>query len=76
MSVLPSAWLTAGNSNKNLWGYGVGKFLTPWSIASGFEPPILMNMALITLFSCSGIVFWVWGKKFRGLTANSFVHKL
>lgn len=69
--------LTAiGNSNKNLWGYGVGKFLTPWSMESGFIPPMLINMALITIFSSSGIIFWFFGKKFRGMTAKSFVHKL
>lgn len=62
--------------NKNLWGYGVSKFITPWSIESGFMPPILLNMALITLFSGSGIIFWFWGKKFRGITAGSFVHKM
>ncbi|KAL1834989.1 hypothetical protein VTK73DRAFT_6509 [Phialemonium thermophilum] len=61
--------------NKNLWGYGVSKFLTVWAEKSGFRPPILMNMALITLFSCCGIIFWFWGKKFRGMTAESFVHK-
>lgn len=62
--------------NKNLWGYGVSKFLTSWAEKDGFVPPILTNMALITLFSCSGVVFWVWGKKMRGMTAKSFVHKL
>ncbi|KAF3760708.1 MFS general substrate transporter [Cryphonectria parasitica EP155] len=62
--------------NKNLWGYGVSKFITPWSIANGFVPPMLTNMALITLFSCSGIIFWFFGKKFRGMTSKSFVHKL
>lgn len=39
-------------------------------------PPILLNMALITLFSCCGIIFWFWGKKFRGMSSKSFVHKL
>lgn len=62
--------------NKNLWGYGVSKFLTPWSLESGFVPPMLTNMALITLFSSCGIIFWFWGKKFRGITSGSFVHKM
>lgn len=62
--------------NKNVWGYGVSKFLTPWAAANGFVPPILTNMALILFFCLCGIIFWFWGKKFRGMTANSFVHKL
>lgn len=37
---------------------------------------MLTNMALITLFSSSAIIFWFYGKKFRGMTAKSFVHKL
>ncbi|KAH8911735.1 MFS transporter [Coniochaeta sp. PMI_546] len=62
--------------NKNVWGYGVSKFLTPWAEESGFVPPILMNMAMLTVFASCGIIFWFFGKKFRGITANSFVHKL
>lgn len=62
--------------NKNLWGYGVSKFLTPWSLESGFVPPMLTNMALITVFSASGILFWFWGKKCRGITSGSFIHKM
>lgn len=52
------------------------KFLTPWAEESGFMPPILMNMALITIFSSCGIIFWFWGKKFRGMSSKSFVHQL
>jgi hypothetical protein len=33
-------------------------------------------MAMLTVFAGCGIVFWFWGKKFRGITADSFVHKL
>ncbi|KAH6656051.1 major facilitator superfamily protein [Truncatella angustata] len=62
--------------NKNLWGYGVGKFLTPWVEESGFKVPILVNMALAVVFCSFGIVFWIWGKKFRGMTKDSFVHRL
>ncbi|PSR97686.1 major facilitator superfamily domain-containing protein [Coniella lustricola] len=62
--------------NKNLWGYGLSKFITAWSTESGFVPPMLTNMALLLVWSCSGLVFWFWGKKFRGMTAKSFVHKV
>ncbi|KAI1635377.1 major facilitator superfamily domain-containing protein [Biscogniauxia mediterranea] len=62
--------------NKNLWGYGVSKFLTTWAEESGFRVPILVNMALITVFCASATIFWFWGKEFRGMTKDSFVHKL
>ncbi|ETS81177.1 hypothetical protein PFICI_06179 [Pestalotiopsis fici W106-1] len=62
--------------NKNVWGYGVSKFLTPWAEQSGFRPPILVNMALTIIFCATSIFFWIWGKKLRGLTKDSFVHKL
>ncbi|KAK3299481.1 major facilitator superfamily domain-containing protein [Chaetomium fimeti] len=61
--------------NKNLWGYGIGRFLTPWAASSGFEPPLLMNMAMTVVFCACGIIFWFFGKRLRGLTAKSFVHK-
>ncbi|KAI1842068.1 hypothetical protein JX266_011719 [Neoarthrinium moseri] len=62
--------------NKNVWGYGVSKFLTPWAEEVGFRAPILVNMALITIFCCTGIIFWFWGKRFRGMTKDSFVHQM
>ncbi|KAI1848466.1 hypothetical protein JX265_008752 [Neoarthrinium moseri] len=62
--------------NKNVWGYGVSKFLTPWAESSGFKVPILVNMALIVFFCSTGIIFWFWGKKMRGMTKNSIVHRL
>lgn len=52
------------------------KFITPWAISNGFEAPILLVMAMLFVFSSCGIIFWFYGKKFRGLTANSFVHRL
>jgi hypothetical protein len=62
--------------NKNLWGYGISKFLTPWAAESGFIPPLLVNMGLITFFCLCAIPFWFYGKKFRGMSKDSFVHKL
>ncbi|EAT78304.2 hypothetical protein SNOG_14433 [Parastagonospora nodorum SN15] len=44
--------------NKNLWGYGLGKFITPWTLESGFIKPIMTNAALITLWCLFGILFW------------------
>jgi len=62
--------------NKNVWGYGFSKFITPWTIKSGYIPAIMTNMSLITLFSCCGIIFWFFGKKFRRWTRNSKVHSM
>lgn len=62
--------------NKNVWGYGFSKFITPWVEESGFVPPIMLNMCLIFLWCSFGVVFYIWGKKFRGMTKNSGVHDL
>ncbi|QVM05912.1 hypothetical protein D8B26_000619 [Coccidioides posadasii str. Silveira] len=62
--------------NKNLWGYGVGKFLTPWTERNGFIPAIMLNMSLMIFWCACAIPFYFWGKKLRKLTANSSVHNL
>jgi hypothetical protein len=60
--------------NKNVWGYGFSKFITPWSMKSGFVPPILTNMALNAFFCMTGVIFLYYGKTFRKWTRNSKVH--
>lgn len=62
--------------NKNVWGYGFSKFITPWIIKSGYIPPIMTNMSLITLWCFCGIIFWYHGKTFRKWTRNSKVHSM
>ncbi|KAJ5538897.1 Major facilitator superfamily domain general substrate transporter [Penicillium frequentans] len=62
--------------NKNLWGYGFSKFITPWVTESGFVKPILLNMSLCTLWCLFAIPFYLYGKKFRGRTAQSWIHKM
>ena len=62
--------------NKNLWGYGFSKFVTPWIIKSGYIPPIMLNMSLTTLWCSFGILFWFYGKTFRKWTKNDKVHNL
>ncbi|CZR53299.1 related to HOL1, putative substrate-H+ antiporter [Phialocephala subalpina] len=62
--------------NKNVWGYGFSKFITPWTIKSGYIPPIMTNMSLITLWCLTGIIFWYFGKTFRKWTKNSKVHSM
>ena len=62
--------------NKNVWGYGVSKFITPWVMQSGYVPPFMTNMSLTFLWCSCGIIFWLHGKKFRTWTAKSSVHDL
>ncbi|KAJ5884696.1 Major facilitator superfamily domain general substrate transporter [Penicillium taxi] len=62
--------------NKNLWGYGFSEFITPWIIKSGFVDPIMLNMSLTTLWCLFAIPLYFYGKKFRGWTAKSSVHKM
>jgi hypothetical protein len=60
--------------NKNLWGYGFSKFITPWIMKSGYIPPIITNMALTTTWCLFGVLFWYKGKTFRRWSRNSTVH--
>lgn len=60
--------------NKNVWGYGFSKFITPWIEESGFVEPIMTNMSLITLWCLFGVLFWFKGKTFRTWTRNDSVH--
>ncbi|OJJ52757.1 hypothetical protein ASPSYDRAFT_95125 [Aspergillus sydowii CBS 593.65] len=62
--------------NKNLWAYGLTKFITRWSEDSGFVIPIMMNMAMALFFCSLTIVFYFKGKTFRKWTANSKVHRM
>ncbi|KAL8795614.1 MAG: hypothetical protein Q9195_001852 [Heterodermia aff. obscurata] len=62
--------------NKNLWGYGFSKFVTPWIEKVGYVPPIMANMSLTTLWCLSGIIFWFAGKRFRVWSKNSTVHRM
>ncbi|KAG5295476.1 hypothetical protein I7I50_08237 [Histoplasma capsulatum G186AR] len=62
--------------NKNLWGYGLSEFITPWTQRSGFIPAIMLNMCLTTLFCACGIIFYYYGKRLRKITANSKVHRM
>lgn len=54
----------------------MGRFITPWLAEAGSIPPILTIMGLITFFCACGIPLWYFGKYFRGLSKNSFLHSL
>lgn len=62
--------------NKNLWGYGFSKFITPWIKQAGYVPPIMMNMRLLVLWCLFGILFYFFGKRCRRWTARSEVHNM
>ncbi|RKK10986.1 hypothetical protein BFJ66_g17609 [Fusarium oxysporum f. sp. cepae] len=62
--------------NKNLWGYGMGKFITPWTEANGFIPAFMVNMALTVIWCFFAVIFYFYGKTFRRWTKNSNVHSL
>lgn len=62
--------------NKNVWGYGFSEFITTWIDKSGYVKPIMLNMCLIILWCLCAIPFYFYGKRFRGWTAKSSVHKM
>jgi hypothetical protein len=62
--------------NKNVWGYGLGKFITPWIEEQGFVKPIMTNGTLVLVWCCFGALFWWKGKVFRGWTRGSKVHRM
>ncbi|KAH6892614.1 major facilitator superfamily domain-containing protein [Thelonectria olida] len=62
--------------NKNLWGYGMGRFITPWTEANGFINAFMVNMALTVVWCLFAVVFYFYGKTFRRWTKNSNVHRL
>lgn len=62
--------------NKNVWGYGFSKFITPWIIEAGYIKPIMTNASLILLWCLCGAIFFYLGKTFRRWTKNSSVHQM
>lgn len=62
--------------NKNVWGYGFSKFITPWIEESGYLTPIMTNMCLTFLWCSFGLLFYFKGKAFRRWTKNNKVHEL
>ena len=65
----------AATVNKNLWGYGLTKFLPVWIGDSGYVKPILTNMCLTVLWCLFGVLFYFKGKTFRRWTRTSSIHQ-
>lgn len=63
--------------NKNLWGYGVSVFIVPWIEKAGFITPFMVIMGMTIGFTLvPGVLLWLFGKKVRRLTKDSYVHRL
>jgi hypothetical protein len=70
-------FLVSATINKNVWGYGVSKFITEWILADGFIAPIMTNNGLTLLWVIGGGVgLFFFGKTVRRWTKDSSVHKL
>jgi len=61
---------------KNLWGYGLSRFITEWSTTNGFVAPIMTNMCLTALWCFCGVLFWYKGKMLRYWTRESKIHDM
>jgi len=62
--------------NKNVWGYGYSKFITPWIMEVGYIKVIMTNASLILLWCLIGLGFHWFGKTFRRWSKNSNVHRM
>jgi hypothetical protein len=58
--------------NKNVWGYGVSKFITSWIAKDGYIAPIMTNNGLTLLWTIGGgVLLYFFGKTVRRWTKNS-----
>ncbi|KAG9854376.1 MFS general substrate transporter, partial [Aureobasidium melanogenum] len=60
---------------KNVWGYGLSKFLNDWIVEIGYIGP-LMTIAALSLgcMLLGAVPLYFYGKKLRGWSAGSSVH--
>jgi len=68
--------LVSATVNKNVWGYGVSKFVTAWIASSGYIQPLMINNMLTIVWILFGIPLYFYGKSARRWTKNSYVHHL
>ena len=62
---------------KNVWGYGMTKFLNTWIVQMGYIAPLMTIMALNAATLLLGALpLYFYGKKLRGWSAASSVHKV
>lgn len=61
---------------KNIWGYGLSRFITEWSIPDGFVAPFMTNMCLTALWCLCAVLLWWKGKALRHRTKDSKIHEM
>lgn len=60
---------------KNVWGYGMTRFLNVWIVQIGYVGPLMTIAALnLGLMLVGGVSLYFFGKKVRGWSASSSVH--
>ncbi|KAK9449446.1 putative MFS transporter [Limtongia smithiae] len=69
-------FLVSATVNKNVWAYGLSKFLTDWVDKAGFVKPMATNMALCVFWILFAIPLFYYGKTVRRWTKDSNVHSL
>ena len=60
---------------KNLWAYGMTRYFNVWIVEAGYVVPIMTDTALAMFFILLAIPVYFVGKRFRGWTKNSSVHR-
>jgi hypothetical protein len=68
-------FLVSATINKNLWGYGVSKFINIWIEEVGYVTPIMTNTTSCLIFILLVVPLYFYGKKVRGWSKNSSVHR-
>lgn len=68
-------YLVCATVFKNVWGYGMSKFLNDWIVKIGYIGP-LMTIAALSLgcMLLGAVPLYFYGKKVRGWSAGSSVH--
>jgi hypothetical protein len=68
-------FLVSATINKNLWAYGVTRFLNVWIVEDGYITPIMTNAATCLFIVAMAIPLYFWGKRVRTWSKNSSVHR-
>ncbi|KAK5405213.1 hypothetical protein LTR06_008908 [Exophiala xenobiotica] len=68
-------FLVSATIYKNLWGYGVTKFLNTWIVKDGYVTPIMTNAGICLFFVSLAIPLFFWGKTVRTWSRNSAIHR-
>lgn len=62
---------------KNVWGYGMTKFLNDWVVQIGYIGPLMFIAALnLACLVFGALPLYFYGKNVRGWSAKSSVHRV